>query len=502
VTVEALSLRYDYQPTSRQREAHRSVMADELLYGGAAGGGKSRFARAAAVLFTQQFPGAAVLVLRRKFVDLNRPGGMIPEFRREMPHGLGVFNESSHQWRMANGSTIELGYFESAKDEERYQGAEYQLIIVDEAGQFDGTQLDFLGSRLRAAGKVKAALNRAGQKPRIIFTANPGGIGHSYLRRRFVTAVPANTLWRPRPTEDNPNPGTRIYIPARVDDNPHVDESYVTRLQRLNPERRRALLEGDWDSFSGSAFPTFRRDVHVVPSASLPFDVSRPSAWGVDFGMTAPFAAVFGQLYPDGLIVIRREIEAVELTPAQQAARIREAEQDNERTAGRSVPVVLDPSTWTRAPDKLNPPGKHVGGNLSDVPPPGSIASFYWDEFPGALEKGHNARLDGWALLRDRLEVRRDGLPRLLIADDCPKLISKLPLLPRSQKNPEDVDTKADDHLADATRYLLMHFARRFNEVQSPELMAERSRQDQLSRQVADAIDGSRGYGDIGTVRW
>lgn len=456
-TTDARRITIDYTPTPKQAEAH-TTYADETLYGGAAGGGKSRFVRAEALAFALEVPGSATLILRRTFPDLARPGGMIPKLLEEVPRELGTYNATEHRWTLRNGSTIDLGYLASDTDVVNYQGAEFQLIIVDEATQQTEHRYRYLLSRLRASGRVKARMAELGYRPRAILTANPGGVGHAWVKSRFIDPAPAGQVWRPTPTADDPRPGSRVFIPARVEDNPHVDDGYVDQLDKLDTDTRRALKYGDWDVYAGQRFRDFRRDVHVIDPEDLPLSLGGiVRGVGVDYGLDAPYAALWGARLADGLIVVYREHYTAGLTPEEQALAILDLEAPGERVPGRPIPVALDPSTWARNPHHSAKAGPGVTriGDTTDQPPPGSIAAKYREHLGQAVVKARNDRLAGVALVADKLRVRADGLPRLLVYSTCRNLIRTLPALPRDPKRPEDVDTKAEDHAYDALRYLV-----------------------------------------------
>lgn len=450
----------DYEAHPRQRAAHETYV-DELLYGGAAGGGKSRFVRMEALALALEVPGSASLILRESFPDLNRAGGMIPQFRMEVPKALGTYNATDHIWTLRNGSTIELGYLRNDADVGNYQGAEYQLIVIDEATQHTEFRFRYLKSRLRASGKIKARMVELGYRPRIILTANPGGVGHEWVKARFVDPAPEGQPFRPKPTLEDPKPGTRCFIPAKVSDNPSIDDGYIDHLNGLPDDQRRMLRDGDWDVYQGQRFKTFRRSVHVIEPEDLPLSLGGITRIvGVDYGLDAPFCALWGAILPDNLVVIYRELYIAGLTAGEQADAILAAEAPGERDPhGRNIDVALDPSTWARSPHVKAPkaPGAQVVGDTGDdLPPPGSIAAAYRDRLGTSVVKALNDRLAGVSLVTDALRVRRDGLPRLLIYSTCRNLIRTLPTLPRDKKRPEDVDTKAEDHAYDALRYLLM----------------------------------------------
>lgn len=469
----------DYTPTERQAFAH-SHFADEILYGGAAGGGKSRFLRAEFITYALEVPGSAQAVFRRYYPDLNRPGGMIPGFQMEMPPGIATYNKVEHRWTFKNGSTIDLAAIGRDDDVLKFQGSELQRVAFDEATQFTEYQYRYLMSRLRASGQVKARLVELGRRPSAILTANPGGPGHAWVKARFVDPAPANTLFKPRATLEDPKPGTRIFIPAKVTDNTHIDTSYIDQLNRLPDAQRRALRDGDWDVYEGQVFKEFRARIHVIDPRELPLSLGGiPRAVGVDYGLAAPFCALWGALLPDGLVYVYRELYKAELTPEQQIQAILDAEVDGERIKERPIPVAADPSMWARNPRvPLTQQDTVVDNRLKEQPPVGSNADAYWQRIGSSLEKGRNDRLAGVGLVADKLRVREDGLPRLLISEDCRNLIRTLPALPRDKKHPEDVDTHAEDHAYDALRYLLMHFAGRYGDAVSMEDRIRANRRD------------------------
>lgn len=452
-------VRIAYTPTPMQAKFHQASAA-EVLYGGAAGGGKSAATRHEAVAFALEVPGSRQVIIRRTWPDLNRD--MLPKMRLEVPPQLATYNANDHEWRFTNGSVIELGYMANDADVARFQGAEYQRCYVDEAGQHTEYRLRYLMSRLRAAGDVKARMTALGYEPAMRLTANPGGVGHAYLKARFIDPHPHGHEWTPEPDAQDPNPGTRLYIPARVTDNPHLDASYEQRLDALPEDERRALRDGDWDVYAGMRFGDWRRDTHVIPYDDIA-DLVRPGAAlvravGVDYGMDAPFAALWGVKAHDGLVIIYRELYQAGLTPAEQAALIRDAEAEGEvdERGGRMSPIAVDPSTWARNPNQVRAPAGAVGQLDDGAPPVGSIADTYRRVLGGRVVKARNERLASIAMIADKLRVRRDGAPRLLVADTCLNLIRTLPALPRDRRNPELFDTGAEDHAVDAARYLLM----------------------------------------------
>lgn len=445
---------YDYTPSpGPQTEAHQTYV-DELLYGGAAGGGKSRFARAALVIMATTVPGSRSLILRRTFKDLRR--SVEGPLLQEIPRELGTYNRTDHEFRMVNGSIIELGHLQSAKDLDKYQGAEYQLVVFEEATHFTEEQYDYLLSRLRAAGNVNKTLEAFGIRPRMILTANPGGIGHHWVKRRFVDPAPAKTPFRFKPTLERPDPGVCMYLPARATDNKHLGKDYLERLNNLPENLRAALRDGSWDILDGVRFSTFNRAVHVIEPGDFPIPAEGVvRALGVDWGSAAPFAGVWAAKVGE-IIIVYKEAYGKGLTPPEQAHMLRDLETPAERDLGYITPLALDPAMWARSPNQPNAPSP--GG----APPAGSIADSYRRVFGGAVRKAHNDRLGGAALIDELLRVRNeDGMPRVFIYSTCVNLIRTLPALPRDRINPDDVDTKAEDHAYDAFRYAVQELVGR-----------------------------------------
>jgi len=451
--MTAAEVRFDYTPTARQAAAHGSF-ADELLYGGAAGGGKTDYLIAEVLTTLLTFPGSNGVIFRRTYPDLRRPGGIVERLLMRVPPELGTYNAGEHKWRFRNGSLLELGHLQRDATVLQYQGAEFAVVAFDQLEQFTEYQYLYLRSRLRVAGETAAEFRRLGWRPRSIASANPGGPGHGWVKARFIDApVPPGVIWRPAATLDEPCPGTRVFLPARVDDNPHLDDSYVDRLRNLPEDDRRALLEGDWDVYAGQRFRSFRRAVHVVDPEDVPLSPAYPRGIGVDYGFDAPFAALWGALLPDDLIVVYRELYRPGLTPEEQARAILAVEAEGERDAASGRPggrLWIDPSTYAR-----DPSAPRAVASAPDLPPPGSIA-YKYRQAGLPVRKANNNRLAGVAAVAGALRIRGDRRPRLLIYSTCTNLIRTLPSLTRSPTNPEDVDTRAEDHAYDALRYLLL----------------------------------------------
>lgn len=464
-TLPADARRDRFTPTEKQRLA-LSYDVDELLFGGSAGGGKSTVLIEAGLRLCRTVEHARVLLLRRTHGELHDLKNRI---RLRAPDSK--FNKSESIFYFPNGSEFHLGHAQYDDNVHKWQGDELQLLLVDELTHFTKYQYTFLLSRLRASGPVKAQMDKMGMKPRAMSSANPGGIGHAWVKSRFITPVAPFTRFRTQ------TGSVRVYVPSRLTDNPHLDQAeYKRQLENLDPVMRRAMIDGDWDILLGSVrFPQWRRHLHVVDPEDYPLDLlEHPRAVGVDYGVADPFAAVWGALMPDGTVVIYREEGGTDKTAADQAALIKASEVEGERSRSRPVPVIADRSMWNRT-------GKS-GAKLpsgDDRPTKGSIAWDYYQEFGNTLKKSNSDRRAGWALIDSLLRPRPcdgscgvedcEGHPRLVVYSNCVNIIRDLASLPRSKRDPEDAETHGvDDHYPDALRYMLLDLVNRPKERAKP----------------------------------
>lgn len=237
----------------------------EGFYGGAAGGGKSDALLAGALQYTDR-AGYAALILRRSYTDLALPGAAMAR-SKEWLHGKAKWRDRDKTWLFPSGATLTFGYLEQEADVYRYQSSEFQFIGFDELTQFSEWQYLYLFSRLRRTVDVDAPL-------RMRSASNPGGIGHIWVKGRFIEA------------------GTReagaVFIPARLRDNPGLAaDEYVASLEHLPDVLRQQLLDGDWDAFEGAAVEL--REEHLVERFELLDAFDRFEA--ADYGLNgAPWA--------------------------------------------------------------------------------------------------------------------------------------------------------------------------------------------------------------------
>lgn len=208
------------EPHPRQ-QAFLSEYGEECLFGGAAGGGKSVGILASA-LQGVTVPGYSALLLRRTFQDLNQPGALIPLSHSWLQGTEAKWDGRTFRWHFPNDATISFGYLDTTTDMYRYQGSAYQFIGFDELTQFPEDAYLYLFSRLRRLTDMMLPL-------RMRATSNPGGIGHEWVRQRFIAEG-------------------RPFVPAKLEHNPSLDQrSYEAQLDRLDPVTRAQLRSGDWN---------------------------------------------------------------------------------------------------------------------------------------------------------------------------------------------------------------------------------------------------------------
>ncbi len=412
-------------PSEKQREFLESK-SDEVLYGGSAGPGKSDAILAFCIGRRVMHPGSVGLVLRRSLPELERGSGLIPR-AKELLYGFGEWQERKHSFRFSNGSVQEFGYCEGEDDIYRYYGAEYADIAFDEAGQFTERQFKGLKSRCRVT-------RESGISPLIRLASNPGS---AWLKRLFIDPTGDKTgqsggCW----DVDMGDHGClrREFIPARLDDNPHINAGAYRRTLADMPESLRvALLDGRWDVFEGQYFKEFDVDKHVVERE---VDAYSPRIVGIDYGYAAPFCALWGAMDDKRRIHIYREVYRSGLRAEEQAGLV--------LSYSRREPIQIykaDPSIWAKHGD--------LGRSIEEA----------YAERGLFVYRGSNDRLGGWNRIRSMLcTVHPDGIPALTIHPRCDNLIRELQEARHDTNRPEDLNTKDSDHAIDAARYMLADY--------------------------------------------
>jgi len=429
-----------FMPNEGPQTEFLAAPEKDVLYGGAAGGGKS-FAMLIDPLRNCHIKGHRALILRRSMPELRE---LIDKSRELYPRAFPgtKFREVEKIWNFPSGAKIEFGFLEKDADVYRYQGQAYSWIGFDEITHLP-TEFgwNYLASRLRTTDpKIKTYLR---------CTANPGGVGAHWVRKRYL-----------EPTEPNKSfigdDGlTRKFIPARLMDNPYLaqDGEYERMLLSLPPIQRKQLLEGNWEVNEGAAFVEFDPSVHVVTPFELPLHWERVK--GIDYGYASESCCLWAAVDPqDKTLIIYRELYQKGLTGEALGQLITEREQQEYR----SVPGVLDTSAWART--------GYTGPTIGEA----LIKAGH------KLRRADKNRIAGKVQIHEYLkQLNVETRPRLQIFNTCPNLIKELQGMPLSKTNPEDVDTHAQDHAYDALRYLIMSRPRMTNPIQDMLRLKERT---------------------------
>jgi len=398
-------------------------------YGGARGGGKSHVLRIKAFGGALTYPGIRILIVRREYPELEQT--MILPMRKLIPQEVAVYNGSMHMFFFANGSTIKFGHYGTSDDDE-YQGQEYDWIFMDEATQFTESQFRTLGACLRGATNIPR---------RMYLTCNPGGIGHLWVKRLFVS----------RQYRDGETAEDYTFIHATVDDNPQLlaaSPEYVQMLDLLPDNVRNAWRFGDWDALSGSFFPEFTKKTHVIEPfwrirgggrKRRVFDdgfALSPCLWiAVDFDGRC---YVYRELQQSGVIVSEAAKLMLDATPPWEHIEF----------------TIAPPDMWNRQKDS----GR-------------SMAELFMENGVGII-RGSNNRVQGWMAVKELLKPlsRPQDRPGLLVTSNCQALISHIAAIQHDEKNPSDCAVQPHEitHICDAIRYFCVTRTLGAERVESP----------------------------------
>lgn len=443
-----MNITFDYAPTVKQQAFHNSI-ADEALYGGAAGGGKSYAICWDAFMRCLHYPSTHAYLFRRTYPELEMT--LVRTMQRIVPKELGTYNAGMHEMRFINGSVAHFCHLSNEGEGLlKYQGAEIHWLYFDELTHFSKAMYDYLRTRLRAE-------KRLGIVPCVRSASNPGGPGHAWVKQRFVdsTEVGAKVLKMPVKSEVLGKTEVRLiqYIPATVMDNPYITQDYVLELEQKPRALREALLLGKWDAFDGQAFPEFVDDpnhyddgeyTHVVNPFPIPLNWTRYVSF--DHGYSRPFSIGVWAVDDEGRVYRYKEYygcvpgeanKGLMLTPGEIGQRMAELLEPEFRE-GIHISGIADPAIWDRSR------GMSVEEQIRKV-------------FSGvSFRQGDNTRLPGKMQMHERLKFDEDGKPMMYVFNTCSDFIRTIPSLVYDSHKPEDINTEGEDHIYDETRYFLM----------------------------------------------
>lgn len=453
----------------RKQSLAFSSRATEILYGGAAGGGKSHLLRIKAIALALAYPKTQIYLFRRFYAELIRnhmdgPNGFRVLLDPFLKTGGCRITASPPSIRFRNGSAIFLCPCRCDHDVMKYQGVEIHALLIDELTHFSETVYRALRARCRVPGGLKGK-TPVPPLPLVLSGANPGGPGHNWVKAAFIDFAEPMEIRR-MPKEEGGM--LRQYIPARLEDNPSLDaEEYSSRLLGLrSPYLVKAMLEGSWDIVAGGMFDDlWNPEIHVV----APFEI--PSSWKLDrsfdWGASKPYSVGFwaesdgsDARLDDGstLHTLRGDLfriaeiygwsgqpnEGCGHSPAEIARLI--LEKQELLGFGRRIQAGPADNSIFDASGRIS-----IASDMDRL----GVRWLRSDKTPGSRKRG-------WVLLRQMLQgsVRRES-PGLFVFSDCTHFIRTIPTLPRDSRDPDDIDTSAEDHIADETRYRILSVSRR-----------------------------------------
>ncbi len=413
-----MPVKIDLSTTNPKQAAFFRARERYVGYGGARGGGKSWALRQKIKLLALNYAGIRILLLRRTFPELreNHINTLLVELK-----GLAGYKDSEKVFTFSNGSTIKLGYCDKERDVLQYQGTEYDVICMDEATQFTEYQFETLTACLRGANDFPK---------RFYLTCNPGGVGHEWVKRRFVSR-------KYKPTE---KPEEYTFIAATVFDNKVLmekDPGYVDMLNNLSDGLKQAWRDGNWDMLAGQYFSEFDRSVHVIE----PFEI--PSHWkryrAIDYGLDC-LACLWIAVDEHGSYYVYREYAQPDKIISEGSKDILELSSDEEITVTYAPPDMMNRS-------------QESGKSKADL----------FMENGLILTGSNNDRETGWLAVKDLLKVYEtdEGKDsRLKIFNTCVNLIEHLPALQVDAKHPTDCMTEPHNitHVPDALRYFVIQY--------------------------------------------
>ena len=442
IDVEEAVREIIFQPNRGPQTDFLSATEQEVLYGGSAGGGKSYAMVADPVRYLNN-PQARMLLVRRSTEELRELISVSKELYPKAIPGI-KFMERDKTWVAPSGATLWMSYLDRDDDVMRYQGQAFNWIGFDELTQWPTPYpWNYMRSRLRS---TKAS----GLPLYMRATSNPGGPGHSWVKKTFIdpgvhnkafwaTDIESGNVitWPKGHSREGEPLFKRKFIPATLFDNPYLAEDgmYEANLLSLPEHQRRQLLEGDWDINEGAAFPEFNRNIHVVE----PYDI--PNSWvkfrACDYGYGSHTGVIWFTVTPSEQLVVYRELYVSKVTADNLADMILEIEDGEKMRYG-----VLDSSLWHNRGD--------TGPSLAEQM---IMKGCRWRP----SDRSRGSRIAGKNEIHRRLQVDEfTEEPRLVFFNNCHNTTSQLPAIPLDKNNPEDVDTNAEDHLYDALRYGIM----------------------------------------------
>lgn len=456
------------------READEDGGPTEIGLGGARGPGKSHAVLSQVALDdAQRCKGLKVLFLRQTGASAQES---FDDVIQKAVKGRVEYRKSKTQLKFPNGSRIILGGFKDERDIDKYIGIEYDVIVVEEL-----TQLS-IEKYLKLKGSLRTS--KAHWRPRIYASFNPGGIGHAWVRERFVLPYRAGTNFYIEP--DTKKKIVVRFIPSTYRQNPALNKEYIDYLESLGGTLGRAWRDGDWDVFEGQYFNEWSHEQHVVVGRER-FPNGLPMSWpkyrSIDIsGRDGITSCHWYALDPDGRVWVYREYYYGVGVLDQQGNKI-EVGRDYDEHA-RAITALSEDEEGVQEPYQYTviDTAAFAKAGYSET-----AAEVYERNGVMGLIPSAKERVVGWNTVHTYLRWTLSTKPKLQVFDTCVNMIRTLPLLQHDERKPEDINTKGEDHTADELRY----FLRTLHESKAPRAMTLAERRLAGLRQQESSQDFS-----------